>query len=133
VFTLFYLQVANAMNIPEVYPNAHITNPYYSNPLRGKPGDMHACIVCGEFCNALADAYRALNARRTADCFIGSVADRIAKEEADYEKQLVRLSPPAIPSQGPPLGFRIDEPPSEVTPKGKVQFLMPAVLLHPAP
>jgi hypothetical protein len=94
----------------EPYPDAHVTNPYYA---RSRVNTL-------DFANAIATAYMKLNARRTADCFIGSVADRIAKEaDAAYEKQLVRLSPPAIPSQGPPL------PPHEVPSSGGIQYKMP--------
>lgn len=156
MFILFYLKYTNTM-IQTVYPNHHVTNPYYSNPLRGKPADMNAAISCGEFINAMADSYRALNARYWLPEMIGigSVADRIAAEEAEYEKQLVRLSPPVIPSRGPKLrtfrdirdecvdkldlrGLRIDgdaltSRPVEITPKGKTQFLIPGICFHPAP
>ena len=88
------------------YPNAHATNPYYSNPLRGKPADMNAAIACGLFANAMADNYRVLNAR---------LAER-------HEAELVSLCPelPAIPSRGP-------EFPSIKLPDGGIQYILPDV------
>jgi hypothetical protein len=89
------------------YPNAHATNPYYSNPLRGRTDEGVFLFSCGIFTDAIADSYRALNAH---------LAER-------HEAELVSLCPklPAIPSRG------LNEPPSEVVRGGGVQFLLPSV------
>jgi hypothetical protein len=109
MFTLFYARLYNAMcEQISVYPNHHARNPYYR---RSRVNTL-------DFAQAIQASYNARNARWSLpeNIGIGSVFDRIAKEEAaEYEKQLVRLSPPA----GPPLGKTLcqvfaDEQPLQV-------------------
>ena len=119
MFTLFY-----AMNHPTY--NYHHQNPYYRPTAEG---------LGYVFANAVLDSYEFLNAHywlpeTSAVIRIGTVAARIANEEAEYERQLVRLSPPVIPSHGPPAGLTLcqvfaNEPPSEVTPWGGIQYKIP--------
>ena len=96
MFTLFY-----AMNHPTY--NYHHQNPYYRPTAEG---------LGYVFANAVLNSYEFLNAQLellpepSAVIRIGTVAARIANEEAEYERQLVRLSPPAIPSQGPPFRLK---------------------------
>jgi hypothetical protein len=121
MFTLFYLQVANAMNDSKNY---HSQNPYY------RPATAGLGYV---FANAMRASYNALNARwwLPENIGIGSVKDRIANEEAEaaYEKQLVRISQPFIPSQCPHYSKTLcqmfaDERPVEITDDGGIQYRM---------
>ena len=123
MFILFYAKLYNAMcEQIRVYPNHHQSNPHYR---RSRVNTL-------DFAQAIQASYNTLNASYwlPENIGIGSVKDRIAKEEAEYEKQLVRLSPPVIPSHGPPAGLTLcqvfaNEPPSEVTPRGGIQYKMP--------
>ena len=113
--------------------NYHHTNPYYRPDL--SPFFNGTGWSCYDFATAMAESYAALNARLRLPeiTCIGTVAARIANEEAEiaYEKQLVRISQPFIPSQGPPFGttlcqmFADERGPVEITDSGGIQYKLP--------
>ena len=112
--------------------NYHHQNPYYR-----KTAGVCEYKTCTDFTTAMAHSYRNLNARYWLPETSAVFSARLTQAEADaeYEKQLVRLSPPAIPSHGP-YGIKTlcqvfaDERPVEITDAGKVQFLFPLITVR---
>jgi hypothetical protein len=120
-------------------------------PNSAKPGsflihDAAGLVVALAMTNEIADilcrgahlffvrAQEVIKAADEAAAIEVQPAERTAKEEeAEYEKQLVRLSPPAIPSRGPalpPLGIEGMPPlpptrPHEVPSSGGIQYKLP--------
>lgn len=101
--------------------NYHHQNPYYR-----QTAGVCDYKTCTDFTTAMAESYRNLNARywlpeTSAVIRIGSV------KEAEYEKQLVRISQSFIPSQGPPAGMTLcqvfaDERLVEIMDGGGIQY-----------